>query len=297
METWVYIVLILAVILIVFLIAYLIVKSKSKPKPIDTELFTTVDELVINKVNDGRRPSEEKFTRNFDDDGRMSMRPSKKVFSAIHDDGRRPSKKVVSTTYDDGRRPSERIVSAIHDDFGESLLSDWKPKKKRAVKKKHRSHKAKSIDNIIDEFVDPDYTFNFQILPEVTRKYNPDADQKYIDHIAANVKEWNHGLHAIQILPEQIRETSQEFYIKARIHVKIYKIEHFVWAEYYGRMIKADDYLEGGQDECILQLVSLKPMSKESFYSGLKLDENPFMSMSEQIHHTKARLDDILLPM
>jgi hypothetical protein len=32
------------------------------------------------------RPSEEKFLQNFDDDGRMSMRPSERIVSTIHDD-------------------------------------------------------------------------------------------------------------------------------------------------------------------------------------------------------------------
>jgi hypothetical protein len=158
--------------------------------------------------------------------------------------------------------------------------------------------KAKTLSEIIDEFVDPDYDFNFQVLPEVTRKYNPSLDQKYIDQIATNVKEWDPvgKSEALQILPEQIRETGHEFIIKTRIHAKISDEDRFLWAEYYGQMQKADDYLEGGQDACVLQLIELRPMPKQNFYTGLKLDEAPFMTMSEQMHHVRDRLDILMDP-
>lgn len=170
------------------------------------------------------------------------------------------------------------------------------------------------VDLIRKEFVDSQYKFNIPNLPQTTRyctKYTKYLDDKYLEQIKQNINDWNEIFNHKNIIlikgikPIFVIETEAEFVIKVNISLLYLNKTMHLEAEYYGQIEKSDEFLNGGFDSYILQLVSIRPIKRSeydttptpmdisgetyagSFDSKHKQSDinNPFMSMDEQLNY------------
>ena len=152
------------------------------------------------------------------------------------------------------------------------------------------------LNKIKSEYLDRRHQFNFANLPVTTRYPNKntfDQDKKYLKHITNNINEWNYifGSNKKMIVLKDIKpifimETSDEFWIKANVQLLYQKKTLHLQLTYFGQIEKSDDFLNGGNDVYILQLVAMKPISKTEFDQTIKsANENTgeFMTMDEQL--------------
>lgn len=160
------------------------------------------------------------------------------------------------------------------------------------------------------EFLDKQYFFNMSNRPVATRNSNINTkkeDKKYIKHIKNNINEWNQVLplnsdhiKTMVIKPIFIKETDNEFVITVNAKLLYLNKTLHLQLTYYGKIEKTDDFLNGGTDTYILQLVNIKPITKFDFsqlittincsttsdYEFIAQGDNntdPFISMAEQM--------------
>ena len=153
------------------------------------------------------------------------------------------------------------------------------------------------------EYIRDQYKFNVTGQPSVSRYPSRNTitqDKKYIKQIKRDMASWNNlfpkyydtNKKLIQIAEIKlifITETDFEFVIQGMVKL-IYqgKSMHFRF-EYYGRIDRTDDFINGGTDTYMLQLSSLRPLTKSEFDSkidGKYLDEKaPFASISSQMKY------------
>ncbi|XWV26461.1 hypothetical protein QJ857_gp0608 [Tupanvirus soda lake] len=154
------------------------------------------------------------------------------------------------------------------------------------------------LDMIKDEFLDRQYSFNIPNLPVTTRNSNlgtKSKDKKYVLHIKNNIKEWNEVLtqksskkyiNVDDVKPLFVKETESEFVITVNIRMYYLKRSLHLQATYYGKIDRNDDFMNDDTDTYILQLVQLKPISKNEFNQNFVAANNytgPFMTMDEQM--------------
>lgn len=156
------------------------------------------------------------------------------------------------------------------------------------------------LDIITDEYLNDQYQFNLPNKPVTNRYPNKNtinSDKKYINHIKENINGWNETLQNEFIDPLRvagiklifIMETEEEFIIKANVKLLYNAKTLHLSLDYYGIIDKSDDYLNGGSDTYIIQLINLKPIQKEEYQNSVKENnrDGPFMSMNEQMAYVE----------
>jgi hypothetical protein len=157
----------------------------------------------------------------------------------------------------------------------------------------HKLDADEILEIIRNKFLDRQYFFNMATLPVTMRYANTNVRGKYIKHIKNNIGKWNKVLSSlgseqiepIEIKPIYIEETEDEFVILANVKLLFLNKTLHLQLTYYGKIEKPDDFLNGDIDIYVLQLVGIKPISKNEFgqnnYTGIPME--PFMSMDEQM--------------
>lgn len=167
----------------------------------------------------------------------------------------------------------------------------------------HRNNPPNLIKVITSELVDSQYKFNLKALPVSTRYASTNSicsDEKYLRHIRNNIRSWDKilkrygmGIKIIKLIPILISETEDEFIIVVGVklsYVKnskrvgtIYNIELI----YYGKIMRSDDFLNGGSDIYILQLTSMRTINWDEDSYNRYNDHGPFISMKEQLDYVE----------
>ena len=147
----------------------------------------------------------------------------------------------------------------------------------------------KIIQNIKNHFLDTEYQFNISALPVRSHQWSNKNinDRIYLKHIQNNIREWNRilkcKLKLLDINPIFVKETDDEFFVQ--VNVKLWYNEKTVHLslKYYGQIDRNDDFINGGNNTYLIQLVYLQPI-KLSDYSKT-MDVQPFMSMDSQMEY------------
>lgn len=158
---------------------------------------------------------------------------------------------------------------------------------------------SKLLSMIKSEFLSESYTFNFANLPVTTRYPNSDSMRKdniYKKYITKSIEEWNdvfNGDHKTKnyLLVKNIsllfiKETENEFVIVSNIKLLYLNKSLHLQTTFYGKINRNDDFINGGFDTWILQLVDIKPIKKAEYNSSINQSNSwsgPFMSMTEQM--------------
>lgn len=201
----------------------------------------------------------------------------------------------------DKQKPNKNIVSIenfeniiLRDDDADCINTNA-PKKNS----KWLPDACSLVDIIREEFVDSQYKFNVPNLPRNTRycnKYTKQLDNKYLKQIKLNINEWNELFYQNNIImvknmkPIFIIETETEFVMKVNVSLLYQEKTMHMELEYYGQIEKCDEFLEGGCDSYILQLVSIRPIRKSEYDAEIGTINdvninNPFMPMNEQLSY------------
>ena len=150
------------------------------------------------------------------------------------------------------------------------------------------------LNKIKDTYLDSQYYFNDATLPVTSRSPNKNTariDKKYLHHIKQNINNWNESFDQYgqafvvkDIKPIFIQETENEFVIQS--NVMIYYKYHMIYLDltFYGQIERSDDFLNGGSDIYIIQLVSAKLVSESKYHSAVKKYQ-PFLSMEENMKY------------
>lgn len=109
---------------------------------------------------------------------------------------------------------------------------------------------------------------------------------------------WNHKLlksyfrtsiDIIDMIPYQINQTNDEFIIEIIIHTKIQYQETFLKIIYHGSINKDINFFSNDlSNKYIFQFLKLSLLTKEmyqNFSQNIKLNENPFMTLNEQMEY------------
>ena len=202
---------------------------------------------------------------------------------------RKKIKDVLASSYVKDTSREERM-----ENFVNNLQFD---KPKNLPKNLPDAHKLVGI--IRSEFVDSQYKFNIPNLPQSTRyctKYTKKLDDKYLEQIKKNINDWNEIFNHEDVIlikgmnPIFVIETGAEFVIKVNVSLLYADKTMHLETEYYGQIEKCDDFLNGGVDSYIIQLVSIKPIKKSEYDinptpADIEDINNPFMSMDEQLNY------------
>ena len=219
---------------------------------------------------------------------------------------RKKLKDVLTTSYikDDNTSKNLRIESFVND-----LEFDTTSVQKPNAHNAYKAYNAYDVlNNIKEEFLDDQYKFNIPNLPQTTRyctKYTAHIDNKYVEQIKRNINDWNETISIQGIKPIFIIEAGKEFVMKINVSLLYANKTMHLELEYYGQIERSDDFLNGGFDSYILQLVSIKPIKKSEYdinpdapiAADNNLDiNNPFISMREQLEYVdkinKMHLND-----
>lgn len=157
------------------------------------------------------------------------------------------------------------------------------------------------VDLINAEYGDNQYRFNEVNLPVSFRYPSHDLtsrEKAYLKHIQRNIQSWNRlfhkyydtnkqllGINSINLI--SLQETEAEFiahvnvsltYLGRTLHVKLV---------FYGEIIQTDDFLNGGTNKYLLQLVEIKPIRKSDFISEINAENvsGPFITMDDQLSY------------
>lgn len=150
------------------------------------------------------------------------------------------------------------------------------------------------IADIKLKYADNQYRFNLANQPVTTRYPNRTTekkDEKYLKYVKKNIETWNrvYGKNEKLLSTKQIKlilvmETEREFLIKVNVQLIYLNKTMHLELTYYGQIEKTDDFLNGGNDIYTLQLIEIRPISKDNFCKGTdSSDHGPFMSMKEQM--------------
>ncbi|QGR53870.1 hypothetical protein [Moumouvirus maliensis] len=109
---------------------------------------------------------------------------------------------------------------------------------------------------------------------------------------------WNHKLlrshfktriDIIDAIPYQINQTNDEFIIEIIIHTKLQYQDTFLKIIYHGSINKDLDFFSNDlSNKYIIQFMELSLLTKEIYQNlsqNIKLDENPFMTINEQMEY------------
>lgn len=157
------------------------------------------------------------------------------------------------------------------------------------------------LELIRSEYQDDDYRFNLANLPvtsHVPNKNTIASDRKFMTAVERDIYSWNklfqkyYGIEKKLIKVKELRssfiqQTADEFmivlyaslmYLNRSIHFKL---------QYYGQILRNDEFLNNPTTEYPLQLVDIQPIKKVDFnqtpVAKSVAEENPFLSMSEQL--------------
>lgn len=157
------------------------------------------------------------------------------------------------------------------------------------------------LELIRSEYQDDDYRFNLANLPvstHVPNKNTMSEDRKFLRAIEKDIYSWNKLFQKYFSIENKlitvnelrgsfVQQTSDEFmivlyaslmYLDKSIHFKL---------QYYGQILRNDEFLNNPTTEYPLQLVDIQPIRKAEFNnvpvaSNLK-EDTPFLSMQDQL--------------
>jgi hypothetical protein len=156
---------------------------------------------------------------------------------------------------------------------------------------------------IRSEYVDDQYRFNISNQPVTTRSPNKNTvyqDNMYLKHIHRDIQGWNELFYKYyqdnrplidvnDLRPTFVMETSNEFLITVYCKIKYIKTNIFFELKYYGQITRSGEFLNGGSDTYILQLVRITPISNALFdntpLASHREEDNVFMTMKSQMKY------------
>lgn len=149
------------------------------------------------------------------------------------------------------------------------------------------------LNKIKSEYLDTQYNFNVSILPVTSRSPNKNTsriDAKYLRHIKQNINNWTEAFDRRQVFivkdikPIFIKETDNEFVVQTNTAFLYQKQLIYLDLTFYGQIERTDDFLNGGSDIYIIQLINAKPLSKTDYSTKIN-DYNPFPSLDENMKY------------
>jgi len=164
------------------------------------------------------------------------------------------------------------------------------------------------IDLVKKQYLDNQYQFNVANRPITTRyfmspkvaKSNTYRDNDYLRIIRKDIRGWNgimgknKNIFLDDLCLISITETDDEFIIKINARIMYLKNTIHLRLTYYGQIIRSDDFLNGGHDEYILQLVDMEPISQREYSceyhdkSKNSTNNDIFMTMDEQMEYVRS---------
>lgn len=282
-------VIIFALIVAIIIVAYFIIKHLDRPPTLDGEPLKKISDWdpILEPFNTISKPSNNptnpvnNSAKSIVNPAKPSNNPTKSIVNSIKPSNN-PTKPSNNPT-----KPSSPPIKLSRSDLVAPLTSNPNTCKY-------------FLDIIKKTYLDTKHNFNAINLPVLSRTPNANTaitDKKYIYHIKHSVKSWAETFGPDMIVnnikPIFIRETDKEFIVQTNTVIMFCKTICYLDLTFYGQIDKTDDFLNGGSDIYIIQLVSAKPLKKSDYNQEVK-EYCPFMTMNEamtyvdQINKTHA---------
>lgn len=145
------------------------------------------------------------------------------------------------------------------------------------------------LNKVKSEYLDRKYNFNMIDLPVTSRSPNSNSsrkDNKYLQHIENNINNWKeifdqYDQYNIKgIKPVFVKETEDEFVVQIYSCLVYRGQAIYLDLTFYGNIHKSDDFINGGTDIYIIQLVEAKKLSRSIYYGKIS-NYQPFVPMKK----------------
>ncbi|AGF85414.1 hypothetical protein QJ854_gp368 [Moumouvirus goulette] len=161
--------------------------------------------------------------------------------------------------------------------------------------------KISELIKIINKNYSSDIIFNLADNPIIKTSDNHNNIFTIVSNkIKKDINFWNSKLlksnyktciQITNIIPCVINQTIDEFITETLIHAKIQHQDVYFKIIYYGSMDKNIDFFNNNvSNKYIIQFVKMSLLTKEMYQNiteNIKINENPFMTMNEQMDYVK----------
>ena len=156
---------------------------------------------------------------------------------------------------------------------------------------------------IRSEYLDDQYRFNISNQPVTSRSPNENTiveDNRYLRYIRRDIQGWNELFYKYyqdnrqlikvkELRPTFVMETPNDFFITVYAKIQYLGKHIFFELKYYGQIERSGEFLNGGSDSHILQLVRISPVAQKQFQvnpqARHRKEESVFMTMDEQLRY------------